>query len=357
MSDGEAARRPALRVTDVELACSEVPEPSGHRQEELMEIDTLEAVPLGGITQWIRVRGAEASNPVLLLMQQGPGLPMISDAQRFERDLRLEEDFTVVYWDQRGTGLSAPGLRRGSNRFEISVGRMVDDTVALLELLRDRFGAKTFVTGFSFGATFAACAAARRPELVAALVATGMDVDMPAAENHAYAFALDVARRHGNRRAIRQLEAIGPPPHTAVKPFSTRARWVADFGGVISGENYHSLLRALLVSLVRSPDYSPAGVIRTLRGIGASQAALLPELATTDLVRTLPRLDVPIVMAQGRLDHVAPGEAAQRFYDSLTAPSKQLVWFERSAHTPHLEEPAKFRDLLMKVRAGLPATT
>ena len=87
-------------------------------------------------------------------------------------------------------------------------------------------------------------------------------------------------------------------------------------------------------------------------GISASQAALLPQLATTDLVRTMPRLDVPIVMAQGRLDQVAPGEAAQRFYDSLTAPSKQLVWFEKSAHTPHLEEPAKFRDLLMTVKAN-----
>jgi pimeloyl-ACP methyl ester carboxylesterase len=84
----------------------------------------------------------------------------------------------------------------------------------------------------------------------------------------------------------------------------------------------------------------------------ASQAALLPQLATTDLVRTVPRLDVPIVMAQGRLDQVAPGEAAQRFHDSLTAPSKQLVWFESSAHMPHLEEPAKFRDLLMNVTAS-----
>ena len=66
----------------------------------------------------------------------------------------------------------------------------------------------------------------------------------------------------------------------------------------------------------------------------------------------MPRLDVPLVMAQGRLDQVAPGEAAQRFHDSLTAPSKLLVWFESSAQTPHLEEPAKFRDLLMNVRAS-----
>jgi pimeloyl-ACP methyl ester carboxylesterase len=317
-----------------------------------MEIDTLEGVQLGGITQWIRVRGADASNPVLLLMQQGPGLPLINERHRFEHDLELEADFTVVYWDQRGTGLTAPSLRSNSNRFEISVAAMVDDTISLLQVLRDRFGGKAFIAGFSFGATFGAWAAARRPDLVAALVAAGMDIDMRAAEVHAYAFALDVARQRGNRRAVRQLEAIGPPPHTDVKRFGARARWVADFGGVTTNGNYHGLLRALLGSLVRSPDYSTVDIIRTLRGISASRAALLPELATTDLVRTMPRLDVPIVMAQGLLDRVAPGDAAQRFYESLTAPSKQLVWFECSAHTPHLEEPAKFRDLLMNVRAS-----
>jgi pimeloyl-ACP methyl ester carboxylesterase len=322
-----------------------------------MEIDTLEEVQLGGITQWIRIRGADASNPVLLLMQQGPGLPIINEARRLEHLLGLEETFTVVYWDQRGTGLSSPPLRKNSQRFEISVARMVDDTVTLLELLRDRFGGKTFVAGFSFGATFAAYATVQRPELVAALVAAGMDIDMPAAENNAYAFALNAARRRGNRRAIRQLEAIGPPPHTSVKQFTTRARWAANFGGVATNANFNSVLRALLVSLVRSPDYSAADVIRTLRGMRASLAALLPQLATTDLVRTMPRLDVPIVMAQGRLDQVAPGAAAQRFHDSLTAPGKQLVWFESSAHTPHLEEPAKFRDLVMNLRAGQLAST
>ena len=137
----------------------------------MLAIDTLEAIPAGGTTQWIRVRGADASNPVLLLMQQGPGLPIINDARRLEHLLGLEKAFTVIYWDQRGTGLSSPSLRRNSNRFEISVTRMVDDTVTLLELLRDRFGGKTFVAGFSFGATFAAYAAVQRPELVAALVA------------------------------------------------------------------------------------------------------------------------------------------------------------------------------------------
>jgi pimeloyl-ACP methyl ester carboxylesterase len=319
-----------------------------------MAIDTLEAVQLGDITQWIRIRGADPSNPVLLLMQQGPGLPIINEARRLEHLLGLEKAFTVVYWDQRGTGLS---LRKSSNQAGISVAQMVGDTVSLLEQLRNRFGGKTFVTGFSFGATFAAYAAVQRPDLVAALVAAGMDIDMPSAENNAYDFALDTARQRGNQRATRQLEAIGRPPHVDVKRFTTRVRWVANFGGVATDTNYNSLLRALLVSLLRSPDYSVADLTRTVRGYTATQAALLPELATTDLVRTMPRLDVPIVLAQGRRDQVAPGAAAQRFHDSLAAPSKQLVWFDRSAHTPHLEEPGKFRDLLMNVRARQLADT
>ena len=80
-----------------------------------MTIDTLEAVQLGGIMQWIRIRAADPSNPVLLLMQQGPGLPIINEARTFARRLRLEQDFTVVYWDQRGTGLSSAPLRRRPN--------------------------------------------------------------------------------------------------------------------------------------------------------------------------------------------------------------------------------------------------
>ena len=59
-------------------------------------------------------------------------------------------------------------------------------------------------------------------------------------------------------------------------------------------------------------------------------------------------------MAQGRHDQVAPPSAAERYAELLEAPSKQLVWFEHSAHMPHLEEPERFRELLAQVRLGLP---
>jgi pimeloyl-ACP methyl ester carboxylesterase len=316
-----------------------------------LPVDRLEPVQLGGITQWIRVRAADAANPPLLLMQQGPGLPVINEAAGWAALLGLEQDYTVVYWDQRGTGLSARPLLGRSRRFPISVTRMVEDAVSLLELLRDRFGRPAVVVGFSFGATFAAYAARQRPDLVAALVAVGMDVDMPAAERHAYEFALRSARIRGNARAVRQLRRIGPPPHLTGRRLRTRARWLADFGGITAHANYHGILRALVRSLIRSPDYSGAAAIRTLLGIAASQSALLPELAGTDLVGSVPSLDVPVVLVQGRLDQIAPAAAAQRFHDALSAPRKLLVWFENSAHTPHLDEPERFRAVLEEVHA------
>jgi pimeloyl-ACP methyl ester carboxylesterase len=319
-----------------------------------MAIDSLKAIPAGGSTQWIRIRGANASNPVLLLVQQGPGLPMINEAHRFERLLGLEQHFTVVYWDQRGCGRS---LRGRHDREGISLQRMTADTVSLLEHLRDRFGGKTCIAGFSFGATLAAFAAAQRPDLVGTLVATGMDIDGAAAATGAYEFALRTALQRGHRRATRQLEAIGPPPHLTSRQFGTRVRWATNFGGVTRNQTYPALARGLVSSLVGSSDYSAGDVMRTIRGITATQAALLPDLASMDLNRSLPRLDVPVVMVQGRHDQVAPGESAQQYANFLQAPGKQLIWFENSAHTPHLDEPAKFRDVLLGIRNSQLAST
>jgi pimeloyl-ACP methyl ester carboxylesterase len=142
----------------------------------------------------------------------------------------------------------------------------VTDTVSLLGFLHDRFSQKTYVAGFSFGATLAAFAAAQRPDLVQTVVATGMDIDGAAAANGAYEFALSAAQQRGNRRATRQLEAIGPPPHLTSRQFGTRVRWATNFGGVTTGETYASLARELVSSLVRSSDYS-AGDIQPRRGV------------------------------------------------------------------------------------------
>ena len=276
---------------------------------------------------------------------------MINEVKAFERALRFEDDFTVVYWDQRGSGLS----QRGHKSTAFTLALLVSDTIGLLEHLRERFGGPSLVAGFSIGGTIGVLATARRPDLVAAVVAVGMDINGPDAETHAYNFALETAVQQRHRRAERQLRKVGAPPHEKLEQFATRVRWATNFGGVHQRETYGSMVRGLLGSLWRSPDYTSADLVRTVARITSTQTALLPELAHLDLGTLLPSIDTPVVLVQGQNDQVAPGHSAQHYFDMLHAPSKELVWFEKSAHMPHLEEPQAFKELLQKVRrATLP---
>jgi len=145
-----------------------------------------------------------------------------------------------------------------------------------------------------------------------------MDIDGPAAATGAYEFALHTAEQRGHRRATRQLEAIGPPPHLTAKQFGTRVRWATNFGGVTTGETYASWPANWCPAWCARPITRPGHHPDRPR-ITATQAALLPDLASMDLTRSLPRIDVPVVMVQGRHDQVAPGES----HGSTPAPCKR----------------------------------
>src|SRR4051812_13022149 len=183
-------------------------------------ISRLERVRLGGIEQWIRIQGKDTSNPVLLLIQQGPGLPMVNEAADDTRLWHLEEDFVVVYWDQRACGKS---FRSTISPESMTLDQLIADTHELILALTQRFQvAQLYLTGFSFGGTLAALVAARYPELIRAVVCINLDVKWDVAEQVAYDFALEQATRRGHQRALRELQRIGPPPHLDSKSFNTR---------------------------------------------------------------------------------------------------------------------------------------
>ena len=234
----------------------------------------------------------------------------------------------------------------------------MSDTVSLLELLHERFGEPAYVAGFSFGATLGALAAARRPDLVVTLVAVGMDIDGVSAGHGAYEFALTTARRA--RQAARHPPARAHRPAPAPEgqavldsgPLGQQLRWGHDQRDV----RQHGT-RALIASLLRSPDYSVADVIRILRGMTTTQAALLDRTSQHWIWSA--RCPVSACRSSWWRDariRWRPAKRRSGISECLDAPAKELVWFENSAHTPHLEQPAMFRDLLIRVRAGQPAS-
>jgi pimeloyl-ACP methyl ester carboxylesterase len=166
---------------------------------------------LGGIDQWVMIRGESLANPPLILLHGGPGFSETHFFRHFNAP--LEKNFTVVYWDQRGSGKS---FDRKIHRSSMTVEQFIADLDELVEAVRKRVGKKKVaIFGHSWGSVLGPLYAARFPEKVAAYVGSGQIGDWSASESLSYAFALAKAQCLNNRKALKELHAIGPPPHTA----------------------------------------------------------------------------------------------------------------------------------------------
>ena len=300
---------------------------------------------IDSITHHTLVRG-KAAAPVLLFVQAGPGFPLIHEADALERTLHLEQNFRVVYWDQRGTGRSFDPRDTGT----LSIERLVDDLSALVEALCRTLDVTALdVIGLSLGGSLATLAATRPGHRIRSVLAVGPDIDIDESERFAWSFARDEATRRGHRRALRELDAIGQPPHDTAERFMTRVKWVTNFGGIVVGASFRGLFLRLVRRLILSPHYSLRQLVGALRGMLATQARVLSSLSHFSLPARVGRLEVPLTLAQGRLDAAAPPSLAQSFIDQLDAPAgKRLVWFDACAHSPHVEAPDAFRALVLE---------
>ena len=103
--------------------------------------------------QWVLVRGKNKDAPLLIHVQQGPGLPMISEANEMEKHLHLENHFLVAYWDQRGCGKS---FSKDIPPETINLAQMADDIIACTKYLLKKYNKnKAVIVGYSIGATIA----------------------------------------------------------------------------------------------------------------------------------------------------------------------------------------------------------
>ena len=294
---------------------------------------------LGGIDQWVMIRGESIANPVLILLHGGPGFPEMRLFRHFNAE--LEKSFTVVYWEQRGTDKS---FSRAIPRSSMTVEQFLRDLDALVEIVRAQFGKrKVTLYGHSWGSALGVLYAARFPGKVAAYVGTGQVGDWPASELRSYAFTLAEAQRRNQREAVRQLRAIGLPPYTGRK-LRIQRQWLARFVGFVRGV---SLWRFVRITL-GGPEASVLDLPNILRGVTFSEC-LWPEASSLNLVTAVPALDVPVFFFLGRHDHVIDAETSAAYFDVLTAPEKTLIWFEESAHEPPAEEPAKFHRLMLEL--------
>jgi deazaflavin-dependent oxidoreductase (nitroreductase family) len=307
---------------------------------------------LGELDQWVMIRGESVANPPLIMLHGGPGLSETGLFRYFNAP--LERSFTLVYWDQRGAGKS---FDRSIPRSSMTVEWFISDLDELVDAVCVRLGkTKVAIFGHSWGSVLGPLYAARFPDKVAAYVGSGQIGDWAAAESATYAFALAEAERRGKRRAAKKLQAIGPPPHTADKLWTQRTS-LSRLEGRMRPRALLNLGRAVLAGKESSILDLPA----SLRGFRWSLDATWKEVSRLNLIELAPTLKMPAFFFLGRNDHWVPSEISLAYIDALSAPSKEVVWFEESSHEPFMDEPAKFNATMAELvrpvlSSELPAT-
>ena len=308
-------------------------------------IASLEKIRLSGVDQWIQIRGHDRTKPILLFLHGGPGFPEMPFSHV---NAALEKEFVVVHWDQRGSGKS---YSSGVPESSMNVEQFVSDTHELIEFLRHRFGRKkVFVVAHSWGTLIGALTVSRYPGLVSAYLGIGQVVNPPESERWSYRFAIDLAIKTANKEAVAELTKIGLPPYKRIVDYDNMRKWVVRF----SDQTRYDPSPARFVWLAfSSPAYSWRDLFNIPRGAEFSYSHLWREaFYQTDLMRDVPRMEVPVYFIEGRHDFTVPvtAEMAQRYFQTLDAPhGKQLIWFENSGHWPHFQESEKFRAALFMI--------
>ncbi|MFW5707301.1 MAG: alpha/beta fold hydrolase [Bacteroidota bacterium] len=308
-------------------------------------------VRIGGERQAIMIKGTHPNNPVLLYLHGGPGFPMLPFEPFNDNMKELEKNFTIVYWEQRGTGKS---FNPAMDISTMNVEQFVNDTREVVEYIKKKMDVeRVFLWGHSWGSNLGAIYASRYPETLHAYISTGQSVNPFRNEQLAYEFVKEQAMATKNKRAMRQLAKIDTlPDNYTVSDALTIRKWVYRYGGIVHNlQNERPYVDIEEIRVILSTPVYPLSVrINLLLDPYYSINNLWDDLKELDLIEKAPRIEVPVYFLVGRHDKIVSHILAEKYFNKLEAPyGKSLIWFEKSAHRPYDEESNKFREVMKQI--------
>ena len=291
-------------------------------------------VKIGGIEQWITIKGADRRNPVVLFLNGGPGNSLAPFADAMFAG--WEKDLTLVQWDQRGAGRTF--IRNGKSiEPTLTLERMSDDGIEVSEFLRQHLHTpKIMIVGMSWGSILGVRMAKARPDLFSVYVGAPQAVCWAEDLAASYARLQKIAQSKGDQPALDTLRAIGPPPWSSLETWSQSRKVI----GAYQAELATAPFPPFVVASEYAPDassgvWAQAASTSWLHFFGPTGAGPLTKM---DLRSLGTRFAVPLVFIQGEQDLMVPSEQVRAYFDSITAPSKQFLLAPGTAHNTSLPQ-------------------
>jgi pimeloyl-ACP methyl ester carboxylesterase len=291
-------------------------------------------VRIGGIDQWVQIRGDDRANPVLLWVNGGPGGSTMLDIPVYRSWERL---FTLVMWDQRGEGKTFE--KNGeSEAGSMTVDRMSSDGIEVTEFLRKHLRKdKIILLGHSWGTILGIHMIKRRPELFAAYVGTGQVTHL--ARQFEAAYPLLVVRAKLNAQAEQELTALGPPPWKTDAAYEMVNKWAAEFEpppAPPSEEDRRTWMRG---PRPQTPAYVQAGM-------DFSNRVLSDAIEKEDLPAFATKFSVPVIFIQGSEDLLTTTSVVRNYFNQIVSRNKQFIVLPAAGHLAIFRDRDAFLALL-----------
>jgi pimeloyl-ACP methyl ester carboxylesterase len=290
-------------------------------QTRTQRIEEASFITIGGIEQWVTLRGDDRKHPVLLLLHGGPGdvqSPLVSTYAPYEKD------FVLVQWDQRGAGRTFAK----SGAAGVTREKLIADGLDLAEQLHKRFPRSPLILfGHSWGSIIATGMVQQRPDLFVAYVGTGQVTAWADMVQFQFDFLKQRYTEKGDTAALAALDAIGKPDPKNIQQYFGFSRPIR--------QNMNGSDTAWLTGLLNT--YKASGETDvTLKAIGdgmnASGQALIEASVATDFPATATSFALPYYVIQGRHDLFAPTPLVEVYFKKVSAPKKRLIVIEDAGH-------------------------
>jgi len=292
---------------------------------------------INGVRQGMFIRSKSVTNPVLLYLHGG--MPDYFLTERYPTG--LEDIFTVVWWEQRGSGLSYSSK---IPRESVTLDQMISDTKEVTNYLRKRFGqGKIYLMGHSGGTFIGINVAAQFPELYYAYIAVAQMSNQLESERLAFEYMVEQYKVKGNRKMLRKLESAPVTLNDGTPDSYLLLRDKAMHSlGIGTTHDMKSVITGIFLQSLKCPDYTLIEKIKMWSGKARSGVSpLWNEMISTNLALEVTEINIPVYFFHGIYDYTVSYNLAKDYFNKLNAPIKGFYTFEKSAHSPIFEEPKK----------------
>lgn len=295
-------------------------------------VDEQGYVPIGGIEQWVRIKGSSCANPIVLIAHGGPGNPTTPWADNVYQ--AWEKDFTLVQWDQRGAGMT---FARNPLKDEepLVLDQLRDDGIEVARYAARRFGKhKVILMGGSWSSVLGVHMAKANPGMFCGYVSSSQVVGNAVSQRGSYDATLALARTAGDADAIGKLEKIGPPPWTDPRSPGIIRRIMRKYEAMRTEPAPKAwwVFAPAYATARYEADYTAGEDYSWLQFVGPKGDGIASKI---DLYQLGPKFALPFYMVQGEQDLLTMPAPSKRYFDFIEAPRKEFVLVPRAGHDPN----------------------